>query len=112
MSVRTIAPDEHDRAFSLTSHLPHALSTALANSQVIDDKPYVGSGLAGMIRLAKSEPAVWQSIFEYKRKYVLEAFDRFDAEIRKFREALSAGDFAALENLLNDGRKISKSLGD
>jgi prephenate dehydrogenase len=63
---------EHDRAVTLTSHLPQILSTALAaylHDQNVDLR-FAGPGLRTFLRLAGSEASVWSPIIEANRENV------------------------------------------
>ncbi len=58
-----LSPEEHDRQVAMTSHLPQLLASALAG--VLDEPlDLAGAGLRDMTRLASSDPAMWQPIFE------------------------------------------------
>jgi prephenate dehydrogenase len=61
---------EHDRAVTLTSHLPQVLSTALAallHDQNVDLR-FSGPGLQTFLRLAGSDASVWSPILAANRE--------------------------------------------
>lgn len=65
-----VTADEHDRALALTSHIPQALSTALATyleQQQIDVQKFAGTGLATFLRLASSDASVWTPVLDANR---------------------------------------------
>lgn len=62
-----VAPEEHDAAVALTSHLPQLLSTALAAYVADADLRFAGSGLRTFLRLANSDASVWKPIFAENR---------------------------------------------
>ncbi len=69
---------EHDRHAAFISHMPHAVSFAIANSVMKqeDAKNIValaGGGFKSMSRIAKSSPAMWEDIFRQNRDNLLEA---------------------------------------
>jgi prephenate dehydrogenase len=110
MTVRQCDPDDHDRRLARTSHLVHLLSWAIARAQDPGDREFAGPGLAGMIRLARSEPALWRSIFEHNRQPLLDALARFRESLDQLERALGDEDFARLEEELHVGHRISSAL--
>jgi prephenate dehydrogenase len=80
----------HDRHAAFISHMPHALSFALANSVMAQEDPkaiiaLAGGGFRDMSRIAKSSPAMWRDIFEQNRDNLLEAIDSFGDELARCR---------------------------
>ncbi|MCF6206146.1 MAG: prephenate dehydrogenase, partial [Sulfurovum sp.] len=56
---------EHDRHAAFISHMPHALSYALANAVMRQEDPesivaLAGGGFKDMSRIAKSSPSMWE----------------------------------------------------
>jgi prephenate dehydrogenase len=97
--VRCVPPEEHDRIVALTSHLPQALSTALAASlrdalPDRDELDLAGGGLRDMTRLAGSSYAIWADILETNRENVRAALDAFLAELEGFRRELGSDEIA------------------
>ncbi len=94
---------EHDDAVALTSHLPQAISTALASliEQNKVDPIFVGDGLRTLLRLAASSDEVWRPVLEENRQAIarareqlikiLEALDKEDFQrARRFMKAMSS----------------------
>jgi prephenate dehydrogenase len=84
--------DEHDFHAAYISHLPHAISFALANSVLKQEDPksilaLAGGGFKDMSRIAKSSPIMWSDIFKQNQKNLLITLDSFQKEldlIKKF----------------------------
>jgi len=79
---------EHDRHAAFISHMPHALSYALANSVMQQEASksiiaLAGGGFKDMSRIAKSSPNMWEDIFRQNKTNVLEAIHAFQAELKK-----------------------------
>ena len=93
--VRVCSPEEHDRIVALTSHLPQALSTALA-ACLRDalgeggDLGLAGGGLRDMTRLAGSSYGIWSDIFETNRANVRAALELLLAELDGFGRELGS----------------------
>jgi prephenate dehydrogenase len=108
--VRLMEASEHDRALALTSHLPHLLASALAGTLPPDLYELTATGFADTTRLAAGNPALWTAIFQANRDGLLAALDLFEEGLNRFRGALSAGDAAALNALLQLGKTVRDRL--
>ena len=97
--ARTVTPEAHDRIVALTSHLPQAVSTALASclGEALpggDALHLAGGGLRDMTRLAGSSYAIWADIFETNRDNVRAALEALLAELEGFRRELGSAAIA------------------
>ncbi len=108
--VEAMNADEHDRALALTSHLPHLLSSALAGILPPQWYDLTATGFRDMTRLAAGQPGLWSAIFRANQPHVLAALDLLEAQLQHFRQALIQGDSAALEALLQQGKKVRDDL--
>ncbi len=82
--------EAHDRHAAYISHMPHALSFALAHSVMNQEDPraiiaLAGGGFRDMSRIAKSSPAMWRDIFEQNAENLTRAIDAFTAELDRCR---------------------------
>jgi prephenate dehydrogenase len=92
-------PEEHDRTLAYTSHLPQMLSTALALT--LEEVFGAGNpaleihagGLRTMLRLAGSDPAMWEQIAASNPQNIAAALERFEGELRKLRESFGDPEF-------------------
>lgn len=109
--VRTMSPEDHDAALALTSHLPHLLASSLAGILPDDLRDLTATGFKDTTRVAGGDPKVWTPIFQQNRSAVLAALDRLEDRLGKFRQALASNDFAAIDQLLAQGRKVRDALG-
>jgi prephenate dehydrogenase len=94
MPVR-IECDEHDRVVALTSHLPQAISTALASLIVERGIPpeLIGSGLQTLLRLADSTQSVWQPVIDVNRANLDSAAAAFVDVLRRVIDGDGTADF-------------------
>lgn len=104
--VQVMDADDHDRALSLTSHLPHLVSAALAGILPPELYELTAAGFRDTTRLAAGQPSLWSAIFQSNQTHLLSAIDRLDEQLRHFRKALLDGDWAAVESLLLQGKKV------
>lgn len=97
--VSFMTPQEHDRTLAYTSHLPQMLSTALAltlERAFAANDPALqvhAGGLRSMLRLAASEPGMWEQIAASNRENIAVALESLEAEVRKLRESLGSAEF-------------------
>jgi prephenate dehydrogenase len=92
-------PDEHDRTLAYTSHLPQMLSTVLALT--LEQAFGAGNpalqihagGLRDMLRLARSEPSMWEQIATSNHQNIAEAMQQMEAELKALRESLGSPEF-------------------
>lgn len=106
---------EHDAHVALISHLPHAISFALANTALAEEKnatafELAGGGFESTARLAKSSSAMWGPIFEQNRENVLDALARYIAHLQAFHRALAAGDSVETKSLMDNANRIRRVL--
>ncbi len=103
-TVVEVDPIVHDHQLALTSHLPHAVASALASTV----SPELFSMAAGAYRdgtrVADADASLWSGIFLDNRRSLLEALSAFEAELKAFREALEAGNQEQLASWWSRGR--------
>lgn len=110
-----IDADSHDDIVALTSHLPHVIAGALANTTLgsaYDDlvRPFIAGGFRDTTRIAAAHPAMWRDILLTNRDRVLAALDAYDAEMAAWREAIRGGDAPHLEALLTMARERRRGI--
>jgi len=111
MRVVTMDADEHDRHAAYISHLPHAISYALANAVLAQEDVnsiliLAAGGFKDMSRLAKSSPVMWEEIFKQNRKNILEAMDHFEEELRSCRKMINDSDWEGLRGWMKDANRL------
>lgn len=110
-------PEEHDRVFAAVSHLPHLLSFALVNDLALRENrdlyfEFAASGFRDFTRIAASDPEMWRDIFFSNRSALLDEIDRYEAQLKAFRRALTTDDADALESMLEVARTARRDWGD
>jgi prephenate dehydrogenase len=105
---RTMTAAAHDRAMAWVSHLPHAAAFALAASvgAVADEVAGLsGGGFVDTTRIAASDAVMWCDIFVANRAALVAAIDAYAGELAALRQAVDAGDAAAIEALVERARQ-------
>jgi prephenate dehydrogenase len=115
MKIVTMDAHEHDRHAAYISHLPHAISYALANAVMAqeDAKNIVilaAGGFRDMSRLAKSSPIMWEEIFKQNRDHLLEAMDHFEEELRVCRALILGEKWEELRSWMEEAQKLHEIL--
>jgi prephenate dehydrogenase len=110
--VIEMSPAGHDQAVALTSHLPHAVASALASATPESVRDLVATGWSDTTRVAAGDAALWRQIFLANRPQVLAALDQFNQHLALLRSAIEAGDGAKLEQLLAEGKRIRDAVGN
>lgn len=107
---------EHDRHLAYISHLSHISSYVLSNTvlkkeedgEVILD--LAGSGFESTVRLAKSSPAMWSSIFLENKEMILNGIAAYKEELVRLEALIKADELEQISGYLEEGRKIRKIL--
>jgi prephenate dehydrogenase len=113
MKIVCMGSKEHDRHAAFISHMPHAVSYALANSVMAqeDSKSIIalaGGGFRDMSRIAKSSPNMWEDIFRQNKNNVLEAIHSFQSELKKCQKMVENEEW----DTLNEWMKEANTLHD
>ena len=102
---------EHDRHAAYISHMPHALSYALANSVMQQEAKesilaLAGGGFKDMSRIAKSSPNMWEDIFRQNKSNLLEAINTFQTELKKCQKMVENEEWKALNTWMKDANSL------
>ncbi len=115
--IERMEPAHHDRVLAIVSHLPHLLAfticgTAddLAEESRREVTNFAASGFRDFTRIAASDPVMWRDIFLNNREALLEMLARFMEDAQAMARAVRWGDAAYIEDKVERGRKIRRSL--
>jgi len=93
IAMRIVQMDSstHDIHACFISHLPHAISFALANTVMNNEDPkdiisLAGGGFRDMSRIAKSSSAMWTDIFRQNRENMLNSIDQFEDQMALIKD--------------------------
>lgn len=98
---------EHDRRLAWTSHLPQAVSTALALALARSGIAHreLGPGGRDMTRLAGSSPEMWTDIALDNASELGNALDRLEQQCQQLRTALAVQDRASVQRFFAAGQR-------
>ncbi|WP_104695038.1 prephenate dehydrogenase [Helicobacter salomonis] len=113
MQMVKMGASEHDRHVAFVSHLPHAISYALANVVLAQESPQnilslAAGGFRDMSRLSKSSPDMWRGIFVQNQGHILEALELFIAEIQQVKGWLEAQEWDKLRAWMQQANRLQE----
>ena len=115
--VEVMEPGHHDRVLAIVSHLPHLLAFTICGTA--DDLEgetrqevlqFAATGFRDFTRIAASDPVMWRDVFLNNREALLEMLARFTEDAQAMARAVRWGDTAYIEDRIERGRKIRRSL--
>lgn len=104
----------HDLHVAYVSHISHITSFALANTVLEKEKvesaifEIASAGFESMVRLAKSNPAMWVPIFMQNKENILEVLNEHIKQLSAFKESIETSNDANLQALITDANKIKR----
>jgi prephenate dehydrogenase len=116
MRIRYMDPVSHDTHIAYVSHLSHISSFMLGKTVIEKEKDerdifdMAGSGFASTVRLAKSSPTTWASIFKENKGNVAEALRLYIANLQNFQQLLDKEDFEGIFQEMEDTNRIKDIL--
>ncbi|NCD13386.1 MAG: prephenate dehydrogenase [Epsilonproteobacteria bacterium] len=115
MKIVFMDPISHDAHAAFISHLPHALSYALANSVMGQEDPksillLAAGGFRDMSRVAKSSPQMWSDIFKQNKNNVLKSIEIFEKELNKSKKMIEEENWEGLEAWMSRATTLHKIL--
>lgn len=111
MNIICMGAKEHDRHAAFISHMPHALSYALANSVIKQEASesiiaLAGGGFKDMSRIAKSSPNMWEDIFRQNKTNLLEAVEIFRCELEKCEKMVENEEWHSLNTWMSEANTL------
>lgn len=116
MHIMYMNAKDHDLHVAYISHIAHITSFALANTVLEKEKEdntifeLASAGFESTVRLAKSNPSTWTSIFIENRDNVLDVLNEHIIQLQKFKVSLENQDHNDLEKLMKNANKIKRIL--
>ena len=105
-------PVNHDKIFSITSHLPHLIAYNLIktaqDSQKIQRKnliQYSAGGLRDFSRIAASNEVMWRDIF-FNNNNIIQAINLFTKNLNSFKKIIQNKNNKKLLSRLSNSKKV------
>ncbi len=116
MRMRYMDPVSHDKHIAYMSHLSHISAFMLGKTVIEKEKnerdifDMAGSGFASTVRLAKSNPVTWTSIFKQNKENILETLDEYIVNLQNFKRLMETEDFTGVHNEMENTNHIKEIL--
>ncbi len=115
MQIVYMDAKEHDLHAAYISHLPHAISYALANAVLKQEDPksiliLAAGGFKDMSRLAKSNPKMWCDIFKQNKNNLLTSIESFKKELRFATRLIEEEKWEELQEWMQKATTLHKIL--
>ncbi len=105
-------PNDHDKIFSITSHLPHLIAYNLIktaqDSQKVQRKnliKYSAGGLRDFSRIAASNEVMWRDIF-FSNDNIIKAINLFSKNLNSFKKIIQNKNNKKLLSRLSNSKKV------
>ena len=111
MNLVRMGAEEHDKHAAFISHMPHAVSYALANAVLKQEAStsivaLAGGGFKDMSRIAKSSPNMWEDIFRQNKSNMLEAMYSFQSELKKCQKMIENEEWETLNLWMKEANTL------
>ncbi len=106
LGMRTVRlqPEQHDQIVALTSHMPHAVASAVASLLTPEAWPLAATGFRDTTRVAGGDPGLWTSILMENREAVSSRLQELIQVLQRFTTSLDRNDSITVETLLARGQ--------
>ena len=112
-SFSVTTPEVHDRVIGYTSQLAHVVSNAYVKSPTAQEHHGFSAGsYKDLTRVAHLNPRMWSELMCANASNLADEVDIIIQNLAAYRDALRAGDQAALQELLAEGDRIKRELDD
>jgi len=108
-------PIDHDKVFSLTSHLPHLIAyNLIKTAQDFQKKEkrnvikFSAGGLRDFSRIAASNEIMWRDIFFNNKKNMINAINMFIKNLNSFKKNIQNFEDKKLRKKLINSKKVRK----
>ncbi len=112
-----MSPDEHDKIFAITSHLPHLIAyNLIKTAQDFQHKErknlikFSAGGLRDFSRTAASNEIMWRDIFFNNKKNMLLGINMFLKNLNSFKKNIEKLEDIKLRKKLLNSKKIRKEI--
>jgi len=115
--IITMEPNQHDKIFSMTSHLPHLIAYNLIKTALDFQKKYgkniiqfSAGGLRDFSRTAASNEIMWRDIFFNNKKNMVQVIDLFIKNLKEFRANIIKSQNSKILKKLKNSKKVRRQI--
>jgi len=113
MNIVEMESKAHDIHAAYISHMPHALSYALANAVLAQEDPkriltLASGGFKSMTRIAKSSANMWEDIFRQNKDNLLDSIEHFDKELHYCKDLIEDEKWGELNQWMQKANILHK----
>jgi len=111
-----MSAEDHDKHLAYVSHLSHvsAFTLGLTVLDIEKDEKQIfnlaGTGFRSTVRLAKSSPQTWTSIFSENSYHLVTALEHYISHLTDFKEALENDNIKMINNKIVKANQIKSVL--
>ena len=110
---------DHDKIFSITSHLPHLIAYNLVKTAIDFQKKnktniikYSAGGLRDFSRTASSNEIMWRDIFFENKDNIINSINIFIRNLNNFKRLIKNENNINILKMLNNSKKVRKQIID
>ena len=115
--IITMEPNQHDKIFSMTSHLPHLIAYNLIKTALDFQKKYgkniiqfSAGGLRDFSRTAASNEIMWRDIFFNNKKNMVQVIDLFIRNLKEFKTNIIKSQNYKILKKLKNSKKVRRQI--
>ena len=112
-------PIEHDKIFSITSHLPHLIAYNLVKTAIDFQKKnktniikYSAGGLRDFSRTASSNEIMWRDIFFENKDNIIKSINIFISNLNNLKKLIKNQNNINILRILKNSKKVRKQIID
>ena len=115
--IITMEPNQHDKIFSMTSHLPHLIAYNLIKTALDFQKKYgkniiqfSAGGLRDFSRTAASNEIMWRDIFFNNKKNMVQVINLFIRNLKEFKTNIIKSQNSKILKKLKNSKKVRRQI--
>ena len=108
---------DHDKIFSITSHLPHLIAYILVKTAIDFQKKnkksiikYSAGGLRDFSRTAASNEIMWRDIFFENKDNIIDSINIFIRNLKNFKKLIKNQNNTNVLKILKNSKKVRKQI--
>ena len=108
---------DHDKIFSITSHLPHLIAYNLVKTAIDFQKKnkksiikYSAGGLRDFSRTAASNEIMWRDIFFENKDNIIDSINIFIRNLKNFKKLIRNQNNSNVLKILKNSKKVRKQI--